>query len=463
MKKSELIFSATLVPVDYGMVLLAGIFSYNLRHIALLTDIRPVISLIDFHQYFTTLVLVPVIYIATFALAGLYAIKITRRLVDELAGIFVASTASIAVVIVIIFFQRELISSRFIVLIGWLLTIVLVMFGRIFVRAVQRSLLRRGIGIHRVVVIGNDSTTQDIVKQLYRNPHLGYRIDARYERFTLEVRESLDALVHADAIDEIMQTDTTLPKDEAIAMKDYCSENHLTFRYATDLFEVQPSNIQIGTVAGIPIIEVKRTKLDGWGRIFKRVADTVGSSVLLLVLSPLFLVVALCIAIDSQGGTFVRLDRVGEHNKRFRLFKFRSMVKNARELKSQLVGMNERSDGPLFKIKNDPRVTRIGRFIRKTSIDELPQLFNVLLGQMSLVGPRPHEPEEVARYERWHKKLLTIKPGMTGLAQISGRSDLKFEDEAKLDIYYIENWSPGLDLQVLIKTPLVVLTGRSAS
>ena len=132
-------------------------------------------------------------------------------------------------------------------------------------------------------------------------------------------------------------------------------------------------------------------------------------------------------------------------------------------MKKSLLDKNERTDGPLFKIRNDPRITRIGRFIRKTSLDELPQFYNVLKGEMSLIGPRPHEPEEVAKYERWQKKLLTIKPGVTGLAQISGRSELKFFDEAKLDIYYIENWSPVLDLQILLKTPLVVLIGRTAS
>jgi lipopolysaccharide/colanic/teichoic acid biosynthesis glycosyltransferase len=132
-------------------------------------------------------------------------------------------------------------------------------------------------------------------------------------------------------------------------------------------------------------------------------------------------------------------------------------------MKPELMKYNERSDGPLFKLKDDPRITKVGKFIRKTSIDELPQLFNVILGNMSLVGPRPHEPEEVSRYRREHRKLLAIKPGITGLAQISGRSDLNFDQEAKLDIYYIEHWSPLLDLKIFIRTPLVVLGAKSVS
>jgi len=183
----------------------------------------------------------------------------------------------------------------------------------------------------------------------------------------------------------------------------------------------------------------------------------------LVVSSPIFLTIAILIKIDSAGPIFVKLERIGEKGKKFTLYKFRSMVKNAHSLKKDLVEFNERADGPLFKIKNDPRITRIGRFLRRMSLDELPQFFNVLKGHMSLVGPRPHEPEEVSKYERWQKKLLAIKPGITGLAQISGRSDLKFEEEAKLDIYYIENWSLKLDWQIVFKTPWVVLTGRSAS
>ena len=138
------------------------------------------------------------------------------------------------------------------------------------------------------------------------------------------------------------------------------------------------------------------------------------------------------------------------------------MVVDADKKKKELMKQNERK-GPLFKIKNDPRITRVGRFIRKTSLDELPQFFNVLRGEMSIVGPRPHEPEEVANYKKHHKKLLTIKPGITGMAQVSGRSDLIFEEEVRLDIYYIENWSLKLDLQIILKTPFIILSTKSAS
>ena len=147
----------------------------------------------------------------------------------------------------------------------------------------------------------------------------------------------------------------------------------------------------------------------------------------------------------------------------FKLYKFRSMIEGAHDLKKDLLKYNERKDGgPLFKMRNDPRVTRVGRVLRKTRIDEFPQLFNVLKGEMSLVGPRPHEPEEVAQYEKHHKKLLAIKPGMTGMAQIYGSSDLPFEQETKLDTYYIENWSLFLDIKILLRTLALLLRDRSA-
>ncbi|MDP2683906.1 MAG: sugar transferase [bacterium] len=463
MKKSELLFSAILVPVDYIMVFVAGLLAYNLRFVSFFTDIRPVFFEINFQQYMMALFIVPVIFILIFAMAGLYQIKITRRIMREMSTVFVATCASVAIVIIIIFFQRELFSSRFIILIGWLLAIVFVMIGRALVRGIQRSFLKRGVGIHHEIIIGNDSTTEDIIKQIHKFPYLGYKVVTRFKSFNEESKKQIIEIINTGHVDEIIQADTNLPKEEALAIKWFCNDHHLVFKYATDLFEVQPNHIEINTIAGIPIIEVKRTKLDGWGRIFKRFFDIVGSLILLIILLPLFIIIALLISIDSQGGVFVKLPRVGEKGKLFKLYKFRSMVKNAQSLKKELLEKNERNDGPLFKIKDDPRITRVGKFIRKTSIDELPQFFNVFRGEMSLVGPRPHEPEEVDKYERRHRKLLVIKPGVTGMAQISGRSDLKFDEEAKLDIYYIENWTPEMDLQILIKTPWVVLTGRSAS
>lgn len=463
MKKSELLFSAILVPVDYCMVVLAGIFAYNLRFFSFFTDIRPVFYEIVLREYMTIIFVVAAIFVITFAMSGLYAIKSTRRMLDEVSRVFVACTAAIAIVIIVIFFQRELFSSRFIILAGWGLAFLFVILGRLLVRMVQRYFLKQGVGLHNVVVVGADATTEDIVRLMYQRPTLGYRIIERSDDFSEEFQRRLEEKAQTTTIDEIILGDPTVSREAVTRMRNFCTDHHATYKYATDLFEVQPTHIEINTIAGIPIIEVKRTKLDGWGKIAKRIVDIAISSLGIIILSPLFLFLSLIIMIDSQGGVFVKLKRIGQRGEPFTLYKFRSMVKNAHSLKKELIEYNERKDGPLFKIKNDPRITRIGRLLRKTSLDELPQLYNVLRGEMSLVGPRPHEPEEVSRYERWQRKLLTIKPGMTGLAQISGRSRLQFEDEAKLDIYYIENWSPMLDFRIVMKTPWVVITGTTAA
>ena len=206
-------------------------------------------------------------------------------------------------------------------------------------------------------------------------------------------------------------------------------------------------------------MEVQGTPLDGWRRVYKRIFDFILAILFLIVLSPVFIIIAVIIKINSKGPVFVKLTRVGSKGKKFVMYKFRSMVKDAHKMKAEIMSYNERSDGPLFKMKDDPRITKVGKFLRRASLDELPQLFNVLKGNMSLVGPRPHEPAEVNKYQRGYKKLLFIKPGITGMAQVSGRANLVFAEEAKLDIFYIENWSIFLDLIILLKTPVAVIKG----
>lgn len=462
MKKSELIFSAILVPIDYLMILAAGLFAYYLRFQSALTDLRQVFYEMSFERYFLILSLTGIVWLAVFAVSGLYNIRGTRKAIDELARIFIACSTAVMLIIIVIFFKREFFSSRFIILSGWLLSIVFVSLTRILIRALQHSLFRKGIGIHNVLIIGRDKNSEQVVKQIHLKPSLGYNIISHWDNFDEEKLKNARAMAQEKAVDEIIQADSNLPKDEVLRLIDFCNDYHLVYKYAAGFAEAQTVHLEVNTLGGIPIVEVKRTPLDGWGKILKRIFDVVFSALILALLSPVLILVALAVKLDSSGPVFVRLERIGESGQPFILYKFRSMIKNAHELKKNLIALNERKDGPLFKIKNDPRITRVGRFIRKTSLDELAQFYNVIKGEMSVVGPRPHEPEEVAQYQKNHRKLLAIKPGITGLAQISGRSDLVFEEEAKLDLYYIENWSFSLDLQIIIKTPFVVLSTKSA-
>ncbi|HLZ70658.1 MAG TPA: sugar transferase [Dehalococcoidia bacterium] len=195
---------------------------------------------------------------------------------------------------------------------------------------------------------------------------------------------------------------------------------------------------------------------NGWQRPAKRAMDVVGASILLIVLAPLLLAIALAIKLDSRGPILFRQTRLGKDGRFFSFLKFRSMVADAEARQAELDALNE-ADGPIFKMKHDPRLTRVGRFIRKTSLDELPQLWNVLRGEMSLVGPRPPVPKEAARYEAWQHGRLAVKPGMTGLWQVSGRSNVRFSEMVKLDFQYIERWSLWLDLKILLLTVVAVI------
>lgn len=462
MKRSELAFSAVLVPVDFVMLLAAAGVAYYLRFFAI-TDLRPALYELALGSYLRIVLIVAIGWLGVFALSGLYSFRATRRAVDEIAKIFLACSTSFVIIILLIFFNRDLFSSRFIILAAWGLSIIFVSLGRLIVRAIQHALFQRGIGIHNVVIVGSDQTATDLIGHLSRYRSLGFKVLLRLAGGDEGAIQDLESKRALAKIDELIIADPSLGRDQTQRLLEYANEHHIIFKYAADMFDAQVSNIDISTIAGIPVIEIRRTPLDGWGKIVKRCLDVVLSLVSLLVLSPLLLIVSVIVRLDSEGPAILQLTRIGERGDPFQLYKFRSMVKNAHDLKRNLVAMNERRDGPLFKIKNDPRVTRVGRFIRRFSIDELPQLWNVLKGEMSLVGPRPHEPEEVAKYDRHHMKLLAIKPGITGLAQISGRSDLTFEEEVRLDTFYIENWSPRLDVQILLKTPFIVFTAKSAS
>jgi exopolysaccharide biosynthesis polyprenyl glycosylphosphotransferase len=221
------------------------------------------------------------------------------------------------------------------------------------------------------------------------------------------------------------------------------------------------AQMHVEEVAGIPMIGVKEMSISGLNQVIKRAIDMVMAFLGLVLAAPLMGLIALMIKLESPGPVLFKQERVGKNGQMFTLYKFRSMVENAEEQQDALRGLNE-ADGPLFKIKSDPRTTYIGRWLRRLSLDELPQLYNVLRGEMSLIGPRPPLATEVAQYQEWHKRRLEVSPGMTGLWQVSGRSELSFDEMALLDIYYVENWSLGLDTKILLQTIPKVILGNGA-
>ena len=452
------------------MIVLAGITAYYIRFSEFTRDLRPVVFDLSFTSYLKILLLIASLWLVVFALAGLYNIKGLKKVVQEFYRVTLACSTGLMLIVILIFLRRELFDSRFIVLAGWILAILFISISRSLIRLLQRHLYKYNIGVHNIVLVGNSKTTESLMYEFSSNKRLGFEVIKRIRNFDIETAQELSEFLKTKEIDEIIQSDPNLSKAETLRLFDFADENHISFKYAADLLGTKVLKTDVAEIAGIPVVEVKKTPLDGWGRIVKRIFDIISSVILIILFSPILLLVAILIKLDSRGPIFFSkrddgslLHRIGQGGKSFHYFKFRSMVDKCDSLRyTELADQNMRGDGPMVKIKDDPRITRIGGFIRRWSIDELPELFLVLKGDMSLVGPRPHLPEEVAKYEHHHKKVLTLKPGITGMAQISGRSDLTFEEEVKLDTYYIENWSLLFDLSILLRTPLAVLRIRKA-
>lgn len=470
MKRSELAFTLALVPIDLLALLAAASTAFAVRFHPFFTTMRPVMFDLQVSTFLKVVFPIILLWLVVFAFAGLY--KTQRvRIAKELSRIILACSTAMAMVFAITFFSRVLFDSRFIALASWILAILFVSMARLAVRGLQRSLLRFNIGTHRIVVIGETNTAKTLIEEFTRRSSLGYVVVKQYKTFNKTTETQLRTMSRNNHIDEIVLADPETNRETTLDLIQFSDSEHLGFLYSADLFDTAVGRSITHTYAGIPVIEVRKTPLDGWGAIYKRIFDIIGSLLLIIVTSPIMLAAAIAIKLDSRGPVFFsKLDndlksmRVGQSGKLFHYFKFRSMVPGKHFMRyNELAGQNTRKGSPLVKIENDPRVTRVGRFIRKTSIDELPEFFLVLAGKMSLVGPRPHLPEEVDNYQPEQRKVLTIKPGITGMAQISGRETLDFADEVRLDTYYIENWSPWLDLIILLKTPFVVLFKKGAS
>jgi exopolysaccharide biosynthesis polyprenyl glycosylphosphotransferase len=436
--------------------------------------VRPVLQDLPFADYFRMVSIFVAVWIVLFIVAGLYGMR-PRKAWNDLGRIALACTAGTMVLIASVFFTREFTTSRFIVAAVWIFSIVTVFLVRLVLRVIRHLLLRARIGHRKMVVIGMSKAADDIVKEYRNRPILGYTVVKQFAGWNDETKRAIDKLRKNGGVDVILLAEPDLPKDNALELIAYTEEQHITFHYLADLFAAAFTNIEVQTATGMPVIEVKRTPLDGWGRIAKRAFDIVFAILLLIVTSPITLLAMLLIIIEDGLPVIFQNVRVGERGGLFKTYKLRSMyrkfsigpqfddkAKKNLQLEKKLIAERSIKHGPVYKIADDPRVTKVGRFLRRWSIDELPQFWNVLRGDMSVVGPRPHQPREVEKYLSHHRRVLAIRPGITGLAQISGRSDLGFEEEVRLDTWYIENWSLFLDLYIALKTPFVVLSHKGS-
>lgn len=357
--------------------------------------------------------------------------------------------------------------------IGWfgLLAVAGLLLERRAVRVASRTLRAAGHDLRNVAVVGTGEEALRLTAQLVRRSEYGYRVVAVIECTPVEctdahagqaIIERIGALVDEGRIDEIylaLPLDGAQPLLRGIVAR--CEEQGVTARVASPVAALAWAHARVDAIEGQPIITVHSGPDDGARLMIKRALDVTGSAVGLVLLAPLFALVALAIKLDSPGPVFFIQERVGQFRRRIRVWKFRTMGPDAEQRQAELESRNEAS-GPVFKIAADPRVTRVGRVLRRTSIDELPQLINVLLGDMSLVGPRPLPVRDVERIDvRWHRRRFSVKPGITCLWQIESREP-EFDHWIRLDMQYIDNWSLALDLKILARTIPAVLSGQGA-
>lgn len=458
MRKADFLFNAALVPIDFAMLIAAGVAAYFLRLSPFVVELRPVLFNLPILSYLTLTAALAAFFIAVFGISGLYNSRIKRSQLEEFFKVSVSVSAGMMGIIILMFFRHDWFDSRFIMLAAWFFGVVFVSAGRLVAARIRRQLvLKNKFGVEKVLLIGKGDQAQLIRQEIERNPYLGYEIMGQVDSIDLDV---IKATVKNPGAQKVILANPNFSRSEVIDLVNFCEDLRIDLKFVPDLFGSISANVDIEILNGNPLIELKRTNLEGWGLAIKRIMDITVAVLLIPFAAFAFLIIAFFIKWDSKGPVFVKLKRVSQ-GKEFHLIKFRSMIDGAQMYKHYFLFGNERGDGPLFKMKDDPRITGFGRIIRSKRIDELPQIFNVLTGDLSLVGPRPHEPQEVARYERHHKKILAIKSGVTGLAQISGAEQLPFEEEVKLDRYYIENWSLKKDAVILLKTLGVLLFGKT--
>ncbi|MGH2537495.1 MAG: sugar transferase, partial [Candidatus Promineifilaceae bacterium] len=393
---------------------------------------------------------------------------------EEVSRVGYATAAGVALHMAFTFFFRPLAFSRLLLIWALVFIVALIALARLGRRLLLPALYRRGLGVDKAVLVGAGEAGRSVIRTLLARPDLGYQAigylggpeqgdnlgSGRIPRLggwrelgpILQSRPDVRTVFIAlpaglqDQIDDLLQV---------------CQRHSAQARVVPDVFQLSLNRVEFNNMAGIPMLSVREVPISLSGQALKRAMDLALVGLLALPALAVTAVTALAVSLESPGPAFFWQERVGVRGRCFKMAKFRSMVVDAEEQKAELRPLNE-ADGPIFKIRNDPRLTRVGRFIRRFSLDELPQLYNVLRGEMSLVGPRPPLPEEVASYQPWHRQRLEVKGGISGLWQVSGRSDLTFDEQCLLDIYYIENWSLPLDARILLQTVPHVLRGRGA-
>jgi exopolysaccharide biosynthesis polyprenyl glycosylphosphotransferase len=401
-----------------------------------------------------------------FARSGLYAERAQRpglpRIVSSLFQVTV-------VALIFALVNGEQYSSYYIFYGTFCFAIAYVSTARWIYEEVTGVLLRAAGYRRRAVLVGSGKHIEDVHSALVDEVHapvdmIGFiSLTPRPDNGlrSLGRIEDLAAVLDRHRVQEVIIADPDFPEERAVELVDQCHTRGVTVRIAPSTMEILVHRAEFVPGASVPLFELRPPVFDGFDYLVKRSFDFVGALLLIVALSPLLLAIAVAVFVSSRGPVLYRSIRPGIGGEPFACFKFRTMRSDADQLQADLESYNE-ATGALFKIRRDPRMTRVGRFLRRYSLDELPQLFNVVQGRMSLVGPRPLPQRDFDQLEEWHKKRYLVLPGLTGLWQVSGRSELDFDDLVRLDFLYLERWSVGLDLTILLKTIPAVLSRRGA-
>jgi exopolysaccharide biosynthesis polyprenyl glycosylphosphotransferase len=466
---ASLVYSLLLVVGDFFALVAAFTVAYTLR---VKVDPRPLVEQIPARTFFYTAITVLPLWILVNAVIGLYRQDVYEKRFSELGRLLVGSFLGILVVIGYDFVStQELFPARLVPIYALVLGFGFLLLFRTLARVLRRMLFQYGIGISNVLIVGNTNASVDMAHAVWNTKSTGQRVlgivgrDAGKFRHFASFSEAIEDL--REPIHAIIQTELYGSQEKNDHILQYAQTHHVSYRFVpgnTDLFV---GNITVDLYAGLPVVAVHQTALIGWGRIIKRLFDFVVAGLLLVVLSPVLLLIAIAIKlIDPSGPVFFRQIRLTRFNREYSVYKFRSMKQKYCTSPEEGFAIMGRPD--LLKkyrdngdyLPNDPRLHAIGGFLRKTSLDEVPQLINVLGGDISLVGPRTLVPQDLNAYEKKHA-ILSVKSGITGLAQISGRKDIDFAERRRLDVYYVQHWSFWNDLVILLKTFSKVITSKS--
>lgn len=462
--RAEVLFPLAALILDAAAIIASFGFSYWLRFYSPLTRLIPVtLGVPPLQRYWAFSLIAVVIFLSVFAACGMYRLHHRVSTLDEFIRVSKSTLLALPWLFTVAFFYRDFSFSRGVFILIALTSVFILTAERSLIQSFQRKLYRRGVGVLRAAVCGTGELAQEIHDRLRRNPHLGYRsvgfirvddpqpqvqplLGSSEEIQAVLTREKLDILFIALEHSERPRLDEIVRRCEGI---------NLDFLFAPDQLVVLEGKVQPWSIAGIPLLKIKEMPLFGWKGVIKRGFDLAAAAILLIVLSPLIGFIALLVKLDSRGPLFYSQERIGLDSRSFGILKFRTMMPEA-----------EAETGPVWAKKGDERTTRVGRLMRRYSLDELPQLFNVLKGDMSLVGPRPERPHFVGEFRQQVPRYLErhrVRSGMTGWAQVNGmRGNTSIEDRTRYDVYYVENWSFGFDLKILALTLREVLFGKQA-